>query len=84
MVNVGLMDDDAEIAADPVLQLFAEQHDVALPAVVEPKLEAVHVVPDGTHEYELVAVPNVQTEEVLNKINQNYSFTLEKNKRLIF
>jgi hypothetical protein len=65
MVNDGLMDDDAEIATEPVLQLFAdEQHDVAVPAVDEPVLVAVHVVPDGTHEYVLVAVPDNQTEEV--------------------
>ena len=59
------MDDDAENEAEPVLQLFAVQHDTTVPAVVEPVLEAVHVVPDGTHEYALVAVPAAQTEEVL-------------------
>jgi hypothetical protein len=58
IANEGFTDDDAENATVPVLQLFAdEQHDVAVPAVDEPVLAAVHVVPDGTHEYVLVAVP---------------------------
>jgi len=49
----------------PVLQLFAdEQHDTAVPDVVVPALEAVHVVPDATHEYVFVAVPADQTEVV--------------------
>ena len=55
----------ATISAEPVLQLFAdEQHDTAVPDVVEPVLEAVHVEPDATHEYVLVAVPAAHTEEV--------------------
>jgi hypothetical protein len=65
IVNEGLMYDDAENATAPVLQLFADvQHDVAVPDADEPALEAVHVVPDGTHEYVLVAQPANQTEEV--------------------
>ncbi len=55
----------ATISAEPVLQLSVVQHVVALPDVVEPVLEAVHAVPDGTHVYVLAAVPAVQTEEVL-------------------
>ena len=63
------MDDDAENEAEPVLQLFADvQHDTTVPAVVEPVLEAVHVVPDATHEYVLIAVPNAQIEEIFNKL----------------
>ncbi len=55
----------AKIATEPVLQLFADvQHDVAVPDVGVPVLVAVHVVPDGTHEYVLVAAPDAQTEEV--------------------
>jgi hypothetical protein len=65
IVNEGLMDDDAEISTEPVLQLFDEQHDVACPNVdTQPNLAAVHVVPDGTHEYVFVAVPNFHNEEV--------------------
>ncbi len=63
--NKGLIDCDAENEAEPVLQLFADvQHDTTVPDVVEPVLEAVHVVPDATHEYVLVAVPADQAEEV--------------------
>jgi hypothetical protein len=59
------MDVDAEISTEPVLQLFDEQHDVACPNVdTQPNLAAVHVEPDGTHEYVLVAEPADQTEEV--------------------
>ena len=47
-----------------MLQLFVVQHDVAVPAVVAPVLEGVHVLPDGTHEYVFVAVPDAQIEEV--------------------
>jgi prephenate dehydrogenase len=65
MANEGLMDWDAEIATEPVLQLFVVQHDEAVPAVDEPVLVAVHVEPDATHEYVLVAVPANHTEEVL-------------------
>ena len=68
MVNEGLMDDDAEIAAEPVLQLFDEQHDTACPNVDEPNLPAAHVVPDATHAYVFVAVPNFHNEEVLNAL----------------
>ena len=53
---------------EPVLQLLVEQHNVAVPAVDEPVLEAVHVVPDGTHVYVLVAVPADQAEEVFYKL----------------
>jgi hypothetical protein len=77
--NEGLMAVDAEALtvvaatvvvtdgneAEPVLQLLGDvQHDTTVPAVVEPALEAGHVVPDATHEYVLVAVPDNQTEEV--------------------
>ncbi len=65
IVNEGLMDDDPENEAEPVLQLFDEQHDVTRPAVVEPVEEAVHVVPDGTHVYTLDAVPAAHVETVL-------------------
>jgi hypothetical protein len=55
----------ATISAEPVLQLFADvQHDIAVPDVGVPVLAGVHVVPDATHEYVLVAVPDDQTEEV--------------------
>ena len=62
------MDDDAENEAEPVLQLFVLQHDVTFPDADEPNLVAVHVVPDATHEYALDAVPAVQNETVLNKL----------------
>ncbi len=62
------MDGDAEIDAEPVLQLLVVQQDTAVPAVVEPVEEAEHVVPDAIHAYVLVAVPANQTEEVLNKL----------------
>jgi hypothetical protein len=70
MVNEGLMDvdADAENEAEPVLQLFVVQHDVTAPAAVVPVEVAVHVVPDGTHEYALVADPDNQVETVLNKL----------------
>ncbi len=55
----------ARTDAEPVLQLSVVQHDTAVPDVVVPEFEAVHVVPDGTHVYVLAAVPAVQTEEVL-------------------
>ena len=48
--------------------MLVEQHNVAVPAVDEPVLEAVHVVPDGTHVYVLVAVPADQAEEVFYKL----------------
>ena len=66
MANEGLMDDDAEKEAEPVLQLLAdEQHDTTVPDVVVPVMVALHVVPDATHEYVLVvAVPFVYDEEV--------------------
>ncbi len=65
MVNEGLMDWDDENEAVPVLQLLAdEQHDTTVPAVVEPVMVALHVVPDATHEYVVVAVPFVYDEEV--------------------
>ncbi len=51
-----------------MLQLFVVQHDVAVPAVVAPVLEGVHVLPDATHEYVLVAMPFVYDEEVSNKL----------------
>jgi hypothetical protein len=44
--------------------LFVVQHDTAVPAVVEPVEEAVHVEVDAIHEYALVAAPADQTEEV--------------------
>jgi hypothetical protein len=53
---VGLIVVAAE--AEPVLQLFVVQHDSNVPAVVEPVLVAVHVVPDGIHVYTFVAVPS--------------------------
>jgi hypothetical protein len=64
MVNEGLIDGEADVEnlAEPVLQLFDVQHDSTIPAVVEPVEEAVHVVPDGTHEYVLTAMPAVQAE----------------------
>jgi hypothetical protein len=68
IVNEGLMDDDAENEAEPVLQLFDEQHDTAVPDAVDPVVEAVHVVPDATHEYVLTAVPDAHIEDVLNKL----------------
>jgi hypothetical protein len=69
MVNEGLMDDDAENLAEPVLQLLVEQHDTTVPAAVEPVEEAVHVVPDAAHVYTLaVAVPDNQVETVLKKL----------------
>ena len=68
IVNEGLMDDDAENLAEPVLQLFVVQHDTTVPEVVEPVEEAVHVVPDATHEYVLTAVPDAHIEDVLNKL----------------
>ncbi len=64
MVNEGLMDWDDDVEAEPVLQLLVVQHDTAAPDVDEPVLVAVHVEPDATHEYVLVAVPDSQTEEV--------------------
>ena len=39
----------ATIRAEPVLQLFVVQHDVAVPDVGVPVLVAVHVVPDAAH-----------------------------------
>jgi hypothetical protein len=69
MVNEGLMDWDAENEAEPVLQLFDEQHDVTFPDNVEPNLVAVHVALDATHEYELEdAMPDAHIETVLNKL----------------
>ncbi len=68
MVNEGLMTDDAENGFVPVLQLFVVQHDTTVPDIVEPVEEAVHVEPDGTHEYVLTAMPDVHNEEVLNKL----------------
>ncbi len=62
------MNDDAENEFVSVLQLFVEQHDVTVPNVVEPVEEAVNVMPDATHEYELVAVPASQAEEILNRL----------------
>ena len=58
----------ATISAGPVLQLLVIQHDVAVPAVVAPVLEGVHVLPEATHEYVLVGVPDAQIEEVSNKL----------------
>jgi hypothetical protein len=52
MVNGGLIDWDDDVEAEPVLQLFDEQHDVACPDVdTQPNLAAVHVEPGGSHEY---------------------------------
>ena len=65
MVNEGLMDDDAENEAEPVLQLLVMQHDTTVPDIGVPVLVALHAEPDATHEYVLVAVPFVHAEEVL-------------------
>ncbi len=44
------------------------QHDTTLPNVIGPEEEAVHVLPDATHVYPLVAVPAAQAEEILNRL----------------
>jgi hypothetical protein len=44
------------------------QHDTAVPDIGVPVLEAVHVVPNGTHVYVSVAMPAAHTEVVFNKL----------------
>ncbi len=61
-------DDAAENSTEPELQLFDEQHAIALPNVDEPNLADVHEEPDGTHVYVFVAEPNFQNEEVWKEL----------------